>query len=182
MPALTSPLTAPMPPPPVQLTWFTQPYVQRLRYDAATDSVEATTLSLVATPRVDRFHVGEAREADSVHPLASFQARGRRYYLDAANFGDKALLVGGWEVGAASGGPCRVCTAAPGVQRSGRGEGSAARRPATRPSLLQARLIPQTAAAHAVEAANAEQLAAQQQQQQPQQQQQQQQQTEPPRP
>ena len=96
--------------PPLQLTWFTQPYVQRLRYERGSDTVEVTTLSLLAQPRTDRFHVSEAGEADSVHPLTSFQARGRRYYLDAEHFPDKALM---------------------------------------------ARLVPQAAAAHAMEAASA---------------------------
>jgi hypothetical protein len=77
----------------VQLTWFTQPYVQRLRYEHGSDTVEVTTLSLLAQPRTDRFHVSEARDADSVHPLTSFQARGRLYYLDAEHFPDKALMA-----------------------------------------------------------------------------------------
>ena len=49
------------------------------------------------------------REAPGVHPLTSFEARGRRYYVDADNFPHKALLVGGrrllqccWRVLAAS--------------------------------------------------------------------------------
>lgn len=123
-----------------QLTWFTQPYVQRLRYDPATDTVEATTLSLLAQPRTDRFHLNEVSksacahllgcfteahvqhqagrpvltatvagcwsanepcrpsqvtEADSVHPLTSFAARGRKYYVDAQNFPNQELLVRG---------------------------------------------------------------------------------------
>lgn len=43
----------------LQLTWFTQPYVQRLRYDPTTETVEATTLTLFAQPRTDRFHLNE---------------------------------------------------------------------------------------------------------------------------
>ncbi|KAI7840187.1 hypothetical protein COHA_005970 [Chlorella ohadii] len=115
-----------------QLTWFTQPYVQRLRYDPATDTVEATTLSLLAQPRTDRFHLNEVTEADSVHPLTSFAARGRKYYVDAQNFPNQELLVRG-----------------------------------------AVKLVPQAAAAHAVEAANAEQQQQQQQQQQSSEQQQQ---------
>ncbi|PRW59509.1 transmembrane mitochondrial [Chlorella sorokiniana] len=109
------------------LTWFTQPYVQRLRYDPTTDMVETTTLTLLARPRTDRFHLNEVTEADSVHPLTSFAARGRKYYVDAQNFPNKELLV---------------------------------------------KLVPQAAAAHAVEAANAEQQQQQQQQQSSEQQQQ----------
>lgn len=126
--------------PHLQLTWFTQPYVQRLRYDPTTEMVEATTLTLFAQPRTDRFHLNEVgrtwdmlvsrparnsscvpwgcsavlfsldmrlvtepslrcssqvTEADSVHPLTSFAARGRKYYVDAQNFPNKDLLVRG---------------------------------------------------------------------------------------
>lgn len=52
---------APPPPAPSQLTWFVQPYVQRLRYEPGTGTVEATTLTLLAQPRVDRFHLSEVR-------------------------------------------------------------------------------------------------------------------------
>ncbi|KAL4458309.1 hypothetical protein ABPG75_013174 [Micractinium tetrahymenae] len=75
------------------LSWFTQPYIQQLRYERDTDTLEATTLTLFARPRIDRFHIGEVGEVESVHPLSSFQARGRRYYIDAEHFPDKALLA-----------------------------------------------------------------------------------------
>ena len=35
----------------------------------------------------------QVREADTVHPLASFHVRGRYYYVDADHFENKALLV-----------------------------------------------------------------------------------------
>lgn len=35
----------------------------------------------------------QVTEADSVHPLTSFAARGRKYYVDAQNFPNKELLV-----------------------------------------------------------------------------------------
>ena len=80
------PLPLPSPPQP-QLTWFTQPYVTRLRYERGTGSVEASTLTLLGRPRTDRFQLGEVQEAASMHPLTSFQARGRRYYVDAGGCG-----------------------------------------------------------------------------------------------
>ena len=83
----------PPPHPAPQLTWFTQPYVQRLRVERRSGTVEAETLTLLARPRTDRFHLGECAEADSVHPLSSFRARGRLYYVDANNFPDRALLA-----------------------------------------------------------------------------------------
>ena len=127
MPRCSQPL------PPVQLTWFTQPYITRLRYERPTDTLEATTLTLLSKPRTDRFHLADVRPADTVHPLTSFAARGRLYYLDADNFSDKQLL---------------------------------------------ARLVPQAAAAHAMEAAgqHVQQLQQHAGQQQPAAQQQQQQQ------
>jgi hypothetical protein len=77
----------------VQLTWFTQPYITRLRYEPATETVEATTLSLLARPRTDTFHLAEVEEVASVHPLSSFQAHGRRYYLDAGEYRRSALAL-----------------------------------------------------------------------------------------
>ncbi len=56
-----------------QLSWFTQPYVQQLRYARGSDTLEATTLTLLARPRVDRFHIAEVCEVEGVHPLSSFQ-------------------------------------------------------------------------------------------------------------
>lgn len=56
----------------VSLQWFTGPYVQRLTYRPDIDSVEVMTLNLLAQPRTVRFHVAEARPADTVHPLSSF--------------------------------------------------------------------------------------------------------------
>ena len=87
MPRCSQPL------PPVQLTWFTQPYITRLRYERPTDTLEATTLTLLSKPRTDRFHLADVRPADTVHPLTSFAARGRLSYLDADNFSDMQLLA-----------------------------------------------------------------------------------------
>ena len=55
--------------------------------------MQATTLTLTARPRTDSFHVSEATAADTMHPLTSFAARGRLYYLDADHFPDKQLLA-----------------------------------------------------------------------------------------
>ena len=43
------------------LHWFAAPYVQRLRYSPTTDSVEVTTLNVLARPRTTSFHLGEVR-------------------------------------------------------------------------------------------------------------------------
>ena len=108
-----------------------------------------------------------------MHPLTSFAARGRKYYVDAQNFPNKELLVRG--AGRAA------CCMLP--QLSVRGLHSLslvalsascggylntavheARNVA--PCGAQVKLVPQAAAAHAIEAANAEQQQQQQQQQQ----------------
>ena len=73
--------------------WFTSPYVQMLRYHPAQQEVEVTNLNLFAKPQTVRFRLGEAREADTIHPLASFEVHGRRYFVDADTFPDKALLA-----------------------------------------------------------------------------------------
>lgn len=73
--------------------WFTHPYVQRLVYHPQTDEVEVTNLSLFAKPTTRRFHLAEAREADTVHPLTSFEVQGEYYYIDAEHFPYKALLA-----------------------------------------------------------------------------------------
>lgn len=53
----------------------TGPYVQHLTWDPDTDTVEVTTLNLMARPQTQRFHVAEAQPADTVHPLSSFKVR-----------------------------------------------------------------------------------------------------------
>lgn len=79
LPSSLAPPRAPPPPPRPfrQLSWFTQPYVQQLRYERGSDTLEATTLTLLARPRTDRFHIAEVGEVQGVHPLSSFQVRRR---------------------------------------------------------------------------------------------------------
>jgi hypothetical protein len=159
--------------PSLQLTWFTQPYITRLRYTPSTDTLEATTLSLWAQPRTDRFHVAEVAEAASVHPLTTFQARGRRYYIDA---GERRRGLGGGGAQPrlpratrlscrSAGRPCPMaaCQARPCASQT-------LPPPADHfaDKALLARLQPAATAAHVVEAAEA---AAQRQQQQEQQEQ-----------
>lgn len=47
----------------LQLSWFTSPYVLRLSHDPATDTMEATTLTLLARPRTEKFNVAEVGSA-----------------------------------------------------------------------------------------------------------------------
>lgn len=74
------------------LHWFTSPYVHRLVYDPSTDSADVTTLDLLARPRRQHINVAEAREAETMHPLSSFSAGGKIYYVDADHFANKELL------------------------------------------------------------------------------------------
>ena len=54
---------------------------------------QVTTLSVLGRPHTTTFHLAESRAADSIHPLTSFEARGRHYYVDADYFENKGLLA-----------------------------------------------------------------------------------------
>ena len=54
---------------------------------------KVTALNLLGQPRTTTFHLDEARAVDSIHPLTSFEARGRQFYVDADHFEDKTLLA-----------------------------------------------------------------------------------------
>ena len=64
-----------------------------IQYRQSEQQVEVTNLNLFARPTTQRYHVAEFHEADTIHPLTSFEARGHRYYVDAEHFPDKALLA-----------------------------------------------------------------------------------------
>lgn len=72
--------------------WFTSPYAHKLEYNPADDSVEVVCLNLFAKPVKYRFHIAEVRQVDSVHPLSSFSAQGKMFYVDQDNFSNKRLL------------------------------------------------------------------------------------------
>lgn len=72
--------------------WFTSPYVHKLEYNPDDDSVQIVSLNLFAKPVKHRFHIAEVRQVDTVHPLSSFTAQGKMFYVDQDNFPDKRLL------------------------------------------------------------------------------------------
>lgn len=74
------------------LHWFTSPYTHKLVHHPETDSVEITTLDVLGRSRTQTIKLADVSESDSVHPLSSFAAGGKIYYLDRDYFMDKALL------------------------------------------------------------------------------------------
>ncbi|KAF6260631.1 hypothetical protein COO60DRAFT_1625661 [Scenedesmus sp. NREL 46B-D3] len=74
------------------LHWFTKPYVHQLLYNEQADTVRAQYLTLFGGRRWQEFAVSSAAEPTGYHPLASFKAQGRVFYIDRANFQDKALM------------------------------------------------------------------------------------------
>ncbi|KAL6778155.1 hypothetical protein ACKKBG_A17135 [Auxenochlorella protothecoides x Auxenochlorella symbiontica] len=75
------------------LHWFVSPYVQRLEVDRRTGGVRAETLTLWGTDRCHAFHLSDVSAVSGVHPLTSFQALGKTFYVDPSHFGDKELLA-----------------------------------------------------------------------------------------
>eukprot|EP00882_Tetradesmus_deserticola_P029432 GHRQ01032968.1.p3 GENE.GHRQ01032968.1~~GHRQ01032968.1.p3 ORF type:complete len:118 (+),score=50.31 GHRQ01032968.1:420-773(+) len=56
------------------------------------DTVRAQYMTLLGGRRWQEFPVSSASEPTGYHPLASFKAQGRVFYVDRANFHDKALM------------------------------------------------------------------------------------------
>lgn len=73
------------------LHWFTYPYIHRLSCDGKELDIETTTF--LAKKKVDRIPLKEiqAGAPGSMHPLSTFQAFGRVYYIDKEYFYDKQL-------------------------------------------------------------------------------------------
>uniref|UniRef100_A0A383W2Y6 Transmembrane protein 186 n=1 Tax=Tetradesmus obliquus TaxID=3088 RepID=A0A383W2Y6_TETOB len=74
------------------LHWFTKPYVHQLLYNKQADMVRAQYLTLLGGTRWQEFAVSSTAEPTGYHPLASFKAQGRVFYIDRGNFHDKALM------------------------------------------------------------------------------------------
>ncbi|KAF8067367.1 hypothetical protein HT031_002415 [Scenedesmus sp. PABB004] len=75
------------------LHWFTKPYVHALSRRAADGRLRATGLTFFGRRVSTEFDAAELAQPDGYHPLASFKARGRTYYVDRGSFADKALLA-----------------------------------------------------------------------------------------
>lgn len=79
------------------LHWFTYPYVHELEYFEKKDGqryLKIKQLSFLAREKQEIIPLKdiEAGEINSMHPLSTFMARGRVYYIDQDYFGDKELL------------------------------------------------------------------------------------------
>lgn len=72
--------------------WFTSPYVLRLVHHPETDAVEVSCLNFLARPRTWRFSVADVSQPDTIHPLSTFAANGKVYYVDKDSFANKRLL------------------------------------------------------------------------------------------
>ncbi|KDD73173.1 hypothetical protein H632_c2460p0 [Helicosporidium sp. ATCC 50920] len=75
------------------LYWFTKPYVLRLEHARGSPSALVTTATLLGTPRSQTIRVADIRPVDSVHPLSSFQAGGRVFYVDPNAVRDPEMLA-----------------------------------------------------------------------------------------
>ncbi len=67
--------------------------MQRLTYDPAARIVEIDSLNLLARPMRRRVGLDDIRHADTIHPMASFEALGKMYFVDPNNFPNVELLA-----------------------------------------------------------------------------------------
>eukprot|EP00890_Picochlorum_soloecismus_P000118 jgi/Picsp_1/1106/NSC_04589-R1_protein len=79
------------------LYWFTYPYVHELEYFEGRDGqryLKIKQLNFFAREKQETIPLEdiEAGEINSMHPLSTFMARGRVYYIDKDYFGDRELL------------------------------------------------------------------------------------------
>jgi hypothetical protein len=72
------------------LSYFASPYVLRLTL-SGDDTATVTTMDLLARPRTVTIRLDEMREPRTLRPLATFEARGRIFFIDG-NVADAALL------------------------------------------------------------------------------------------
>ena len=72
------------------LSYFASPYVLKLSLNSD-DTFTVTTMDLLARPRTATIRLDELREPRTLRPLATFEARGRIFFIDG-NVADGALL------------------------------------------------------------------------------------------
>ena len=72
------------------LSYFASPYVLRLNLNGD-DTATITTMDVLARPKTVTIRVDEMGEPRTLRPLATFQARGRIFFVDG-NVADQALL------------------------------------------------------------------------------------------
>ena len=80
------------------LHWFTMPYVHRMKSYKGEDGrwkLDVTTMNFFATPvekTLDLEKQVEPGAEGSMHPLSTFRADGKAYYVDREYFGNAELL------------------------------------------------------------------------------------------
>lgn len=74
------------------LHWFTSPYVHCLYLNRDEGRLRARTLSLLGRPINTEFELADVSQPDTLHPLATFAARGRLYCVDVARFASDDAL------------------------------------------------------------------------------------------
>jgi hypothetical protein len=72
------------------LSYFASPYVLRLHL-SSDDTATVTTMDFLAREKTTTFRLDEMREPRTLRPLATFEARGRIFFVDG-NVADAALL------------------------------------------------------------------------------------------
>ena len=73
------------------LSYFASPYTLRLNINSD-DTATITTMDLLARPRTVTIRLDEMREPRTLRPLATFESRGRVFFVDG-NIADSALLL-----------------------------------------------------------------------------------------
>eukprot|EP00884_Botryococcus_braunii_P004768 jgi/Botrbrau1/14292/Bobra.0369s0006.1 len=74
------------------LHWFTSPYIHRLVYQPDRPEVQVTVLSLLARPATYTIPLSEITPPNTLRPQASFQWKGKVFYIDSDHFPDGNLL------------------------------------------------------------------------------------------
>jgi len=75
------------------LHWFTSPYVHLLVHNPTDNSIDVKTLDVLGRSQWRHISLEDVQEAESVHPLSSFAAGRKIYYVDTDRFMDKQLLT-----------------------------------------------------------------------------------------
>ena len=77
------------------LHWFTHPYVHQLRYYDEDKAIDVETLNFLAKKSMNRIPLDsiESGAEGSLHPLSTFRANGKVFYVDKEYFMDKELLA-----------------------------------------------------------------------------------------
>ena len=74
------------------LHWFCGPYVHRLSYEQSTDTLDVTTLNILAQPVRQRLHMQQLRPPEGLRPQATFQVCP---YVSHSALGQQPLLADG---------------------------------------------------------------------------------------